>query len=288
MTQMRQLSQDYARIECAIRFLEENFREQPSLGEMAAGVNLSEFHFQRLFSRWVGISPKRFVQYLTKEYAKQLLAESTSVLDVSFDSGLSGPGRLHDLFVNCEAVTPGEYKLRGKGIRITYGVHPTPFGDCLLGVTRRGICGLTFIQNGDSAAAHYELKQNWPEAELESNPRKTRTTAEKIFDISLSHPPVPLHLVVRGTNFQIKVWEALLNIPVGKVVSYQDVARHIGTPGATRAVGTAIGRNPIPFLIPCHRVIRKNGEFGNYGGGRARKKAILAWEAARISSGKHA
>jgi AraC family transcriptional regulator of adaptative response/methylated-DNA-[protein]-cysteine methyltransferase len=280
MADMEQLSRDYTRVERAIRFLEENFRRQPALEEVAKGAGLSEYHFQRLFSRWVGISPKRFLQFLTKEYAKKLLEGSEDVLDVSYRAGLSGPGRLHDLFVSCEAMSPGEYKLKGEGMRIAYGLHPSPFGTCMLAVTERGICGLHFIQKDGEEGLAAWLEKSWPKATVVKDQEATRSLAERVFSFPADTPPAPLHLFVRGTNFQIKVWEALLKIPLGRAVSYEDVARHIGLPSASRAVGSAVGANPIPYLIPCHRVIKKMGSFGNYGEGPERKKAILAWEAA--------
>jgi len=280
MTDFKQLAKDYARVEMAIAFLEQNHQRQPALDEIAAGVGLSDFHFQRLFSRWVGISPKRFLQFMTKEYAKQLLEGPSNVLDAALDAGLSGTGRLHDLFIACEAVTPGQYRDRGAGIEIAYGIHASPFGDCLLGITERGICWLTFVRQRDEKALLDELAKFWENAVLARDPGRTGPLMGHIFPFSADEPPAPLHLYVRGTNFQIKVWEALLKIPLGQAVTYQDIAQHIGMPKAARAVGNAVGRNPIPFLIPCHRVIRKLGEFGYYGGGPARKKAMLGWEAA--------
>jgi AraC family transcriptional regulator of adaptative response/methylated-DNA-[protein]-cysteine methyltransferase len=279
MTDMEQMAEDYTRVEQAIHFLEANFRRQPSLEELAESAGLSEFHFQRLFSRWVGISPKRFLQFLTKEYAKKLLEGSQDVLGVAYESGLSGTGRLHDLFVNCEAMTPGEYKARGEGMRISYGFHPSPFGECMIAVTERGICGLRFVKEAGRGSLVSSLREAWPRALLREDPEGTRGAAQSVFSFSAGLAPAPLHLFVKGTNFQIKVWEALLRIPLGRAVTYEDIARHIGMPGASRAVGNAVGANPIPFLIPCHRVIRKMGEFGNYGEGPERKKAILAWEA---------
>ena len=277
----RQMSKDYNRIEKAIKFLETNFHRQPSLPEIAESVNLSEFHFQRLFSRWVGISPKRFLQFLTKEYAKKLIEHSNNILDLTYDSGLSSPGRLHDLFVTCEAVTPGEYKNKGDGMEITFGFHPSPFGKCLLAITQRGICGLRFVQDVNEESLVSWLKSKWQNASLKWEPDRMQPLVEQIFNFTFDHEPAPLHLYVKGTNFQIKVWEALLRIPLGKAVTYEDIARHIGLPRAARAVGNAVGQNPIPFLIPCHRVIRKLGDFGNYGEGPARKKAMLGWEAAQ-------
>jgi len=244
-------------------------------------VNLSEFHFQRLFSRWVGISPKRFLQYLTKEYAKKLLDESRNILDATYDAGLSSPGRLHDLFIRCEAVTPGEYKSKGLGLDIVYGVSPSPFGDCMIARTPRGICALKFVRGHSIKELEGFLRSQWPKASLKMDNPAIKSLARFVFPFEDQWAAAPLHLYVKGTNFQIKVWEALTKIPLGSTVTYEDIARHIGLPKAARAVGTAIGKNPIPFLIPCHRVIRKMGEFGNYGEGPDRKKALIGWEAAK-------
>ena len=276
-----QMADDYQRVEQAILFLEANQQRQPGLKEVADNVGLSEYHFQRLFTRWVGISPKRFLQYLTKEHAKALLEGSGDLLRAAYESGLSGPGRLHDLFISCEAVTPGEYKRQGDGIEISYGVHPTPFGECLLALTPRGICNLVFVKGGDRFAALAEIRRTWQRAALRETPRQTRPVAEQVVQALLGDHSSPLSLHLRGTNFQIKVWEALLQIPEGRLVSYEDIAAYIGQPRATQAVGSAIGLNPIPLLIPCHRVIRKSGEIGGYHYGSARKKSILGWEMAR-------
>jgi AraC family transcriptional regulator, regulatory protein of adaptative response / methylated-DNA-[protein]-cysteine methyltransferase len=275
-----QLSEDYGRIEQAIRYLENHYQEQPSLKDVGAALGLSEYHFQRLFTQWVGISPKRFLQYLTKEHAKRLLEHSGDLLAVAYHSGLSGPGRLHDLFVSCEAVTPGEYKQQGEGLTIQYGLHPTPFGHCLLARTARGICHLAFIQAGQEELALQELRAHWPLAQFEENPAATRALVNQAFLPRWSlDQPLAVHL--QGTNFQIKVWEALMRIPSGSVVTYHDLAVSIGMPGASRAVGHALAHNPIAVLIPCHRVIRSDGDYGNYHYGSARKKALLGWEFAQ-------
>jgi AraC family transcriptional regulator, regulatory protein of adaptative response / methylated-DNA-[protein]-cysteine methyltransferase len=276
--QYTELSEDYQRVEQAIRFLEQNYRRQPELKEVAESIHLSEYHFQRLFTRWVGISPKRFLQFLTKENAKAMLENSHGILEAAYNSGLSGPGRLHDLFVATEAVTPGEFKHKGAGLTIRYGFHPSPFGQCLVGVTGRGICHLSFVQPGGRSQALDELQKAWPEASLQEDPQATRPLISQIFTLSEQSGPLGLHLC--GTNFQIKVWEALLRIPPGTVVSYEDLAVSVGMPHAARAVGHAVGSNPVPVLIPCHRVIRKTGEFGSYHYGAARKKALLGWEMA--------
>jgi AraC family transcriptional regulator of adaptative response/methylated-DNA-[protein]-cysteine methyltransferase len=271
---------DYERIERAIRYLEENYRQQPDLKELARGAGLSEFHFQRLFRRWAGISPKRFVQYLTAGHAVRLLRDSRSNLDAAYDAGLSGGGRLHDLLVNFHAVTPGELKRDGAGLTIQYGFHPSPFGECLIGVTARGVCHLGFESPEGRQAALAELTAEWPRAYLEEAPRTTSPIAHRLFARGNGHSPeIDLH--VPGTNFQIKVWEALLRIPPGSVVSYEDIAQRIRAPRAVRAVANAVAHNPVAWLIPCHRVIRKSGALGGYRWGETRKKALLAWEAAR-------
>jgi len=281
-TDMGQYALDYQRIEEAIAYIEAHYRRQPSLSEIARAIHMSDYHFQRLFSRWVGISPKRFVQYLTKEYAKELLRESPSVLDAAYATGLSGPGRLHDLFVNCEAVTPGEYKNQGEGLVIEYGIHPTPFGCCLLATTRRGICALSFLPKGEQHELEL-LRRNWSRARLRENRHETSRLVQKIFFPTQHDRKEPLNVLLKGTNFQIKTWESLLRIPFGRVVSYEDIADALGRPRAVRAVANAVASNPVPFLVPCHRVIRKLGEFGGYQGGTARKKALLGWEAAKLA-----
>jgi len=278
------LSEDYKRMERAILFLEENYHRQPSLKEIAASVHLSEFHFQRLFTRWAGVSPKKFMQFLTFDHAKKLLEDSRSLLDTTYEAGLSSPGRLHDLFVNIEAVTPGEFKQKGAGLTIFYGLHPSPFGECLLAVTDRGVCGLSFIEKENPKKAVRYLQSKWPQAKLIEKPLVTKPYVDKIFGKSSGNGTPKLNLFLKGTNFQIKVWEALLKIPAGCVVSYEDIATRIGKPTASRAVGSAVANNHVAYLIPCHRVIQKIGAFGNYRWGAPRKKAMLVWEAGRNAS----
>ena len=272
----RQSSADYRTIEQAIRYLEKNAQRQPELKEVAAAVGLSEFHFQRLFTRWAGISPKRFLQFITKEHAKELLDRSANLLDTTVQVGLSSLGRLHDLFVTTGAVTPGEYKSRGAGLTVRYGLHPTPFGRCLLAVTDRGICHLGFVQTTEGAAVD-ELVSRWQRAEMVEDSQTTASLVEPIFGLG-RRLDQPLRLHLRGTNFQLKVWEALLRVQAGAVTTYSQIAEQIGEPRAARAVGSAVGANPVPVLIPCHRVIRAIGEFGNYRYGAARKLALLGWE----------
>jgi AraC family transcriptional regulator of adaptative response/methylated-DNA-[protein]-cysteine methyltransferase len=272
--------QDYERIERAIHFLAANARRQPSLADVARHVGLSEFHFQRLFTRWAGISPKRFVQFLTAERARRLLRESETTLDVAYDVGLSGSGRLHDLLVTVDAVTPGELKAAGAGLTVQYGVHDSPFGESLIGVTARGVCWLSFVAAGGRPKAIAALAEQWRGATLVENARATQATLRRIFASAPRASRTPLPLLLKGTNFQLKVWEALLRVPDGALTTYQDLARRIGAPRAARAVGAAVAHNPIAYVIPCHRVIRATGNFGEYRWGADRKQAMLGWEAA--------
>ena len=276
-TDLKQLSEDYLRIEQAILFLENHYKDQPGLEEVASNVGLSEYHFQRLFTRWAGVSPKRFLQFLTKEGAKELLDQSENLMETTYQVGLSSLGRLHDLFVTTEAVSPGEYKSRGAGVTIRYGVHPTPFGKCLIATTERGICHLSFVQTSEGDAIDH-LVTDWKQARMIEDYKSTMPLLEPIFDLRYNSRGKTLNVHLRGTNFQLKVWQALLQIPAGAVTTYEGIASRIGKPSATRAVGTAVGHNPIAVLIPCHRVIRKVGEFGNYRYGALRKRALLARE----------
>ena len=275
------MSTDYQRIEEAIRYLEQHVRLQPSLDELAAHLNLSPYHMQRLFRRWAGISPKRFVQFLTIKHAKTLLAETRSVLDTTYEVGLSSPSRLHDLFVTVDGVTPGEFKRQGAGIEIKYGFHETHFGQCLLANTERGICALFFCEEQEDARA--ALRKKWPAATLIEQPDATSPLiAQLLPPFSISEPAQtrqPVRLFLKGTNFQLQVWQALLNIPSGTLYSYGEIAQQINKPRATRAVASAIGANAISYLIPCHRVLRKSGQIGGYRWQPVRKKAMLAWEA---------
>src|SRR5438034_6702893 len=280
--------EDYRRIERAIAFLQEHFLAQPDLAAIAKHVHLSEFHFQRLFTRWAGVSPKRFLQFLTVEHAKKQLAESKALLDVTFDTGLSSPSRLYDLFVTVEAVTPGEFKSRGAGLEIRYGFHATRFGTCLLAATERGICRLAFVHREPRDEAVEELKRYWRGAQVVESPSTTATFVERIFPRRQSRDGTPLNLLLAGTNFQLKVWQALLRIPTGALISYQTLACEVCTARASRAVANAVANNPIAYLIPCHRVIRNTGVIGDYRWGNVRKGALLAWEAAREPREEHA
>ena len=268
-----------SRVERALDWLSRNFERQPSLADAAGHVGLSEYHFQRLFRRQVGLSPKKYVQFLTIERAKEVLARSRSVLDAAFASGLSGPGRLHDLFVNVEAMTPGEYKHRGNGLTIRFGAHPSPFGLCLIMRTARGVCGLAFTSSARRDETLAELARGFEAATFIEDSNVTAGIANAIFGGSHGGDGLSLHL--RGTPFQIKVWRALLAIPAGCVTSYGDLARRIGAPGASRAAGNATASNPVAWIIPCHRVIRASGVLGEYRWGRGRKLAMLSLEAHR-------
>ena len=271
---------DYQRIAEAIEFIAGHIASQPTLEEIAAHLHLSPFHFQRLFSRWVGVTPKRYLQILTVERAKQLLGESRSLLDVSDSLGLSSGSRLYDHFVHLEAVTPGEYKQRGRDLSIDYAVHSTPFGDIFIAMTPRGICKLGFLDYGEYGQQLADLRRQWPLSVIEENRESTQPVVEAMF-WRKGTADRPLSLYVSGTNFQISVWKALLQVPPGAVVSYTQIAEALGKPRSARAVGTAIGANPVAFLIPCHRVIRQSGQLGGYHWGETRMHAIHAWETAR-------
>jgi len=284
--------QNYQRIEKAIGFLRANFKQQPSLSEVAEHVHLSEYHFQKIFTEWAGISPKQFSKYLTLDYAKRYLAENSSMVETALASGLSGTGRLHDLFVTMEAVTPGEFKRMGENIEIRYGYHTSIFGLVFVAVTDRGICQLTFVDqrqeqdpNQDKKpnldpnnSALEQLKNDWPKACLIYDQVATEAYVTPLF--SKNKPDIKV--LAKGTNFQIQVWQALLRLPYGATTSYQTIANAIGKPKAVRAVASAIGSNPLAYLIPCHRVLRGTGELGGYRWGLDRKSALLGWEATNL------
>jgi len=273
-------SDNFRRIEKAIQYIEENFKSRPNLDQIAASVHLSRYHFDRLFKRWAGVSPIQFMQYLTLDYTKRKLARSQSILEASLDAGLSGPGRLHDLFVTFEAMTPGEFKNQGAGLEISYGISTTPFGECLLAKTKRGICHLGFAEDGQRPTDQDPLILKWPRATLIEKNHEIGPVIKDIFNPEHGRDAIPFNLHLKGTNFQINVWKALLRIPEGWVVSYQDIAAYLGRPKAFRAVANAIAINPVGYLIPCHRVIAKSGNIHRYRWGSARKKALLGWEAA--------
>ncbi len=278
---------DYSRVEQTIRYLETHARDQPSLTELAQHVGLSEFHFQRLFRQWAGVTPKSFLQCLTLNHAKALLSESRSLLETSLELGLSGTGRLHDLFLNLEAVTPGEFKRAGAGLVLRWGIHATPFGEALFAITERGLCALSFLEEGSRSRAVSDLQARWPEATLVEASIQSEPFALEVVSRMLGTAHQPLALLLKGSPFQVKVWQALLAIPEGRVASYQGLARLAGSPNGSRAVGSALAMNPIGYLIPCHRVIRATGAVGEYHWGNVRKWALLGVEGARGLTREH-
>lgn len=271
--------QAYERVARVIHYLESHHAAQPDLATLAAQAGLSPFHFHRLFSAWAGVTPKDFLQCLTVAHAKSLLREGATVLDAALEAGLSGPGRLHDLCVTLEAATPGEWKRGGAGHALTYGRASSPFGACLIATNARGVCHFAFIDN-DYARALEALRGEWPCASTRRDDRRAAAIAQRVFQPAEAPHALSLRAYVRGTAFQLRVWRALLRIPPGKLVTYGDIAAALGRPRSARAVGTAVGHNPIAFLIPCHRVIRETGIAGGYRWGATRKRAILAWESA--------
>lgn len=274
---------NYQRIETAIRYLEENFQRQPELDEVAEKVHLSPFHFQRIFTEWAGISPKRFLQFLTVDFLKDKLTEAKNLIDAAEAAGLSSQSRVYDLFTTLEAVTPQEYKQRGEGIRIYYGFHETTFGLALIGITDRGICWLSFLQADEEPRLELEkMKSHWHNSVFKEDVALTEKSIDLIFNRQKTNER--LHVFVKGTNFQVKVWEALLRIPMGSVTTYQNIANKIQSPKAMQAVGSAVGSNHIAYLIPCHRVIRKDGVLGEYRWSSTRKKSIIGWEMAKSIS----
>lgn len=275
---------NYKRIEEAIRYLEQNVQRQPELDEVAERVHLSPFHFQRLFTDWVGISPKRFLQFLTVDFLKQKLQETRNLVEAADAAGLSSQSRVYDLFTTLEAVTPQEYKLHGSGIAVDYGFHETPFGTALVGVTDRGVCWLSFLPEEVTPALELEqMKEHWHQSIFHQNQARTAAVIGQVFGENSLAQQQKLHLFVKGTNFQVKVWEALLRLPMGAVTTYQGIAEHIHNPKAMQAVGSAVGSNHIAYLIPCHRVIRKDGVLGEYRWSAARKKSMIGWEMAKRS-----
>ncbi|WP_247651760.1 methylated-DNA--[protein]-cysteine S-methyltransferase [Chitinophaga eiseniae] len=273
---------NYDKIATAIDYIKSNFKTQPDLQEIAAAVHMSPFHFQRVFSEWAGVTPKKFLQYLTLDYAKGILREEkTTVFDAAFEAGLSGTGRLHDLFINIESMTPGEYKNGGKALHINYSFAESPFGNILVASTAKGICHMAFADQPE--AALQALKEQFPHAEFTQMVDVIQQNTLYIFTQDWSRlSEIKLHL--RGTDFQLKVWEALLKIPMGNLTTYSRLAEEINHPRASRAVGTAVAQNPVAFLIPCHRVIKASGEAGQYHWGISRKNAMIGWEAARTQS----
>lgn len=277
---------NYLRIEKAIQYLEKNFQRQPELDEVAEKIHLSPFHFQRIFTEWAGISPKRFLQFLTVDYLKEKIRQSKNLVEAAEAAGLSSQSRVYDLFTTLEGVTPQEYKQNGSGIQIVYGFHETPFGLCLLGTTARGICWLSFVQRDDDPTTGLDaMKVHWHNSIFHRDQDLTAGIVASIFRTNHPTSPDKLHVFVKGTNFQLKVWEALLKIPMGGITTYQGIAETLQNPKAMQAVGSAVGANHIAYLIPCHRVIRKDGLLGEYRWSASRKKSIIGWELAQTDGG---
>ncbi|TPK96125.1 methylated-DNA--[protein]-cysteine S-methyltransferase [Mesorhizobium sp. B2-4-12] len=275
---------DYEIVRRAIEKISLDYRDQPSLEELAEEVGETPTGLQKLFTRWAGLSPKAFLQAVTLDHARRLLDSGMPLLETSFELGMSGPGRLHDLFVTHEAMSPGDYKTRGAGLTIRYGYHPSPFGTALIMATDRGLAGLAFSDPGEERAAFADMSSRWPNALYVEDMAATGPYAARIFDPTLWRPDQPLHVVMIGTDFQVRVWEALLQIPMGKARTYSSIAASIGAPSASRAVGAANGANPLSFVVPCHRAIGKSGDLTGYHWGLTRKRAILGWEAGQVSS----
>ena len=284
---MEKQTHDYELVKHTLAFISENWRDQPSLDTLADQAGLSATHLQRLFTRWAGLSPKAFLQAVTLDHAREILRDSASILDASYELGLSGPGRLHDLFITHEGMSPGIYKAKGRGLKIQYGFHDCPFGRALILITNEGLAGLAFADHGKEQSALADMRARWPEASYVESPSATASYAKRIFESERWKPDQPLRIVFIGTDFEIRVWETLLRIPFGKASTYSDIASHIGKPKAARAVGAAVGKNPISFVVPCHRVLGKSGGLCGYHWGLTRKRAILGWEAGVAAGSTH-
>ena len=277
------LGADYDIVRSVIERISLDYRDQPSLDELAQEVGTSPTLLQKTFTRWAGLSPKAFLQAITLDNARRLLDDGMPLLDAAFELGMSGPGRLHDLFVTHEAMSPGDYKSRGKGLTIRYGWHESPFGQALIMATDRGLAGLAFADTGEEAVALADMAGRWPNADYVEDPAATLPYARRIFDPGRWRPDEPLRVVLIGSDFQIRVWEALLKIPLGRARSYSKLAEEIGRPKASRAVGAAIGANPLSFVVPCHRALGKSGALTGYHWGLTRKRAMLGWEAGQLA-----
>ncbi|WP_043622727.1 bifunctional helix-turn-helix domain-containing protein/methylated-DNA--[protein]-cysteine S-methyltransferase [Ensifer sp. ZNC0028] len=277
---------DYDTVSRVIEMLTEDYRDQPSLESVAQRLKQSPTQLQKVFTRWAGLSPKAFLQAVTLDHAKRLLRqEDMPLLETSIEVGLSGPSRLHDLFVTHEAMSPGEWKARGEGLTIRYGYHPSPFGTALVMITERGLAGLAFNDMGGEQASFEDMAQRWPNARYIEDSAATAHYAARIFDPSRWRQDEPLRIFLIGSDFQIRVWQALLKIPLGCATTYSNIAGNIGQPTASRAVGAAVGRNPISFVVPCHRALGKSGDLTGYHWGLTRKRAILGWEAGKAADG---
>ena len=273
---------DYATVKRAIEFISTRYRDQPSIEAIAEHVGLSASHFQHVFKRWAGLTPKAFLQAITIERARELLRDSASVLDAAYDVGLSGPSRLHDLFVAHEALTPGDY--RRDNLILAYGFHASPFGEAIVVAAPRGMAGLGFVDEGGREAALADMTRRWPRAQFVRDDAATAPYAARAFDPALWRPETPLRIVFIGTDFEVRVWETLLSVPMGCATTYSDIAKKLGRPKAARAVGAAVGKNPISFVVPCHRVLGRSGALTGYHWGLARKQAIIGWEAGRVAA----
>ncbi|BAT61753.1 bifunctional transcriptional activator/DNA repair enzyme Ada [Variibacter gotjawalensis] len=275
--------EDYEVVRKAIAYISQNWREQPEIETIASAISVPVTDLHHLFRRWSGLTPKAFLQAITLDNARKLLRDSASVLDASYEVGLSGPGRLHDLFVTHESMSPGEWKTGGEGLVVTYGFHPSPFGIALVMTTPRGLCGLAFADPGEEREALDDMRGRWPAATYIENYVDTAPVAERIFNSACWRPDQPLRVVLIGTDFEVRVWDTLLSIPLGRATTYSDIANHIGKPKAPRAVGAAVGKNPISFVVPCHRVLGKSGDITGYHWGMTRKRAMLGWEAGKAA-----
>jgi AraC family transcriptional regulator of adaptative response/methylated-DNA-[protein]-cysteine methyltransferase len=274
---------DYEVVRRAIAHIRGHWREQPDIETIAEAARVTPTELHHLFRRWAGLTPKAFLQALTLDHARRLLRESASVLEAAYEVGLSGPGRLHDLFVTHESMSPGEWKSGGEGLVLTYGFHPSPFGIALVITAPRGLAGLALADPGEEQSALRDMQRRWPNATYVEDTAATAPVAARIFDLTLWRPDQPLRVVLIGTDFEVRVWETLMKIPMGRFVTYSDVANRINAPKASRAVGAAVGRNPVCFVVPCHRVIGKSGELTGYHWGLTRKRAMLGWEAGQVA-----
>jgi AraC family transcriptional regulator, regulatory protein of adaptative response / methylated-DNA-[protein]-cysteine methyltransferase len=282
--QLPRAADDYGVVSRAIAFITENWRRQPDIGTIAHAVGVTPDELHHLFRRWAGLTPKAFLQALTLDRARALLRQSASVLDAAYEVGLSGPARLHDLFVTHEAMSPGEWKSGGEGMLLRYGFHPSPFGLALVIASARGLAGLAFADPGEERKTLADMQRRWPRASYVEDAAGTAQIARRIFDSALWRSDQPLRVVLIGTDFEVRVWETLLDIPLGKASTYSDVAKKLGHPKAARAVGAAVGKNPLAFVVPCHRVLGKSGDLTGYHWGRTRKHAMLGWEAGKIGT----
>ena len=284
LTPFSAAADDYAVVRRAIAFISEHWRAQPEIDEIAAAVGTTTADLHHLFRRWAGLTPKAFLQAITLDNARRLLRSSASVLDAAYEVGLSGPGRLHDLFVTHEAMSPGEWKSGGEGLSVAHGFHPSPFGSALVMTTERGLAGLAFADPGEEEAALDDMRGRWPKARYGEDKDRTGAIARRIFDPTLWRPERPLRVMLIGTDFEVRVWETLLGIPMGRATTYSDIAAKLGKPKAARAVGAEVGKNPVSFVVPCHRVMGKSGDLTGYHWGITRKRAMLGWEAGRVEA----